>query len=411
MSVAVGAQQRRFGVYIHVPYCRARCGYCDFNTYTPAELGAGSQVAAYPGLVAREIHLAQRVLAAAGLNNRPVSTVFFGGGTPTLLGASALAGMLAAVKQAWEVAPGAEISTEANPDSVTPADLEVLAAAGFTRVSFGVQSVVPQVLRTLERTHDPQRVAPIVAAAKSLGLEVSVDLIYGTPGESLADWRRSVTAALELEVNHVSAYSLVVEEGTRLAMQVRRGQVPAPDDDDLAGKYELADELFTTAGLQWYEVSNWAKPGRESRHNLGYWDGSDWWGFGPGAHSYCGSGVPGGAVRWWNVKHPRAYGQRVEAGSSPAAARELPTPDAQYLERVMLEIRLATGLAVTTLRPAGRAALPDLLTQGLIEVVALRPGQAAGSSNDSAAKGGGEQRIVLTRRGRLLADAVIRHLV
>ncbi|WP_345712254.1 radical SAM family heme chaperone HemW, partial [Kineococcus glutinatus] len=310
-----GAADRTFGVYLHVPFCAVRCGYCDFNTYTAAELGGGGSQAAYAATAAREVELAGKVLAAAP---RPASTVFVGGGTPTLLPPGDLAALLDAVRATFGLEPGAEVTTEANPDSVTPEGLAELAAAGFTRVSFGMQSAVPSVLRVLERTHDPERVPRAVAWARAAGLDVSLDLIYGTPGESVADWRASLEAALACGPDHVSAYALIVEDGTRLAGQVRRGQVPAPDDDDLATKYEVADDVLTAAGYGWYEVSNWARgPRHACRHNLAYWRGGDWWGVGPGAHSHVGG------VRWWNVKHPSAYAQRLAAGSSPAHAREV----------------------------------------------------------------------------------------
>ncbi len=263
-----GTSAEGFGLYLHVPFCRVRCGYCDFNTYTAGELGGGASQDSYARTALREIDLAARVLDAAG-RSRPVGTVFVGGGTPTLLPVEDLALLLDAVRTTWGLEPGAEVTTEANPDSVTVASLAALAEAGFTRVSFGMQSAVPHVLATLERTHDPERVPEVVRWAREAGLAVSLDLIYGTPGESVADWQRSVEAALACGVDHVSAYALVVEEGTRMGGQVRRGLLPAPDPDDQATKYELADALLTAAGLGWYEVSNWARtPEQACRHNL-----------------------------------------------------------------------------------------------------------------------------------------------
>lgn len=390
-SAAVGAGDRTFGVYLHVPFCRVRCGYCDFNTYTSAELGGGASQASYARTAMREVALAARVLDEAGLPPRPVSTVFVGGGTPTVLQAADLAALLGAVRDAWGLDPHAEVTTEANPDSVTPASLAALAAAGFTRVSFGMQSAVPHVLATLDRTHDPARVPRVVRWAREAGLRTSLDLIYGTPGESLADWRASVEAVLATGVEHVSAYALVVEPGTAMGARVRRGELPAPDDDDQAAKYELADDLFASAGLHWYEVSNWAREPQDAcRHNLAYWQGGDWWGIGPGAHSHVGG------VRWWNVKHPRAYADRLEAGLSPAAGREVLSEQARSLERVLLEVRLATGLATSALSVDGRRAVAGLVADGLVE-----PGPALDRRR---------ARVVLTRRGRLLADAVVRAL-
>jgi putative oxygen-independent coproporphyrinogen III oxidase len=392
-SVADGARSRRFGVYVHVPFCAVRCGYCDFNTYTSAELGGGADQAAYASTAISELDLAAGVLARAGLPARPAATVFFGGGTPTLLPAADLARMLAAVRDRFGLTPDAEVTAEANPDSVTPDALETLAAAGFTRVSFGMQSAVAHVLATLDRTHDPARVPQAVEEARAMGLAVSLDLIYGTPGESLADWRTSLDAALACRPDHVSAYALVVEDGTRLAAKVRRGELTPPDDDALADAYELADEVLEAAGYSWYEVSNWARtPADACRHNLGYWRGDDWWGVGPGAHSHVGG------VRWWNVRHPRAYAARLADGASPALAREVLGPVEVDEERALLGVRLAEGLPVADLAPAARSRVAELVADGLAE-----PGAALGAD--------GARRVVLTLRGRLLADAVVRALL
>ena len=377
----------RLGVYVHVPFCAVRCGYCDFNTYTLTELGPGASTATFVDSALAELDLAARVL---GPGAGPVDTVFVGGGTPTLLPAADLVRCVDGIRERFGLAPDVEVTTEANPDSVTPADLEVLAAGGFTRVSVGMQSVVPHVLRTLERTHDPAGVATAVAAARAAGLATSVDLIYGTPGESLADWRASLDAAVALEPDHVSAYALVVEEGTRLAAQVRRGEVPMPEGDDEADKYELADAVLADAGYGWYEVSNWSRTASgRCRHNEGYWRGDAWWGVGPGAHSHVGG------VRWWNVKHPRTYAARLMAGASPAAGRETLTAEQRHDEEVLLGVRLREGLPVGVLDPAGREAVAGLVAEGLVD------GRAAVA----------DRRVVLTLRGRLLADAVVRRLL
>ncbi len=292
-QTAEGAADRGFGLYVHIPFCSVRCGYCDFNTYTATELGGGASQAAYGGTAAEEVRFAARALAASGLPERRLKTVFFGGGTPTLLPAEDLAGILKTAIDAWGLEPGAEVTTEANPDSVTPQSLQLLADAGFTRVSFGMQSAVPHVLAVLDRTHTPSRVPEAVKWARDAGLNVSVDLIYGTPGESLEDWKVSVNEALSYEPDHISAYALIIEEGTKLAARMRRGEVPPIDDDDHADKYLLADEMMAAAGLSWYEVSNWARtPADQCRHNLAYWRSDDWWGIGPGAHSHAGG------VRW-----------------------------------------------------------------------------------------------------------------
>ena len=392
-SVAAGAGARAFGVYLHVPFCRVRCGYCDFNTYTATELGGGASQQSYARTAIGEVAFAADVLRRAGLPDRVVSTLFVGGGTPTVLPVADLARMVGAVRDAWGIAADAELTTEANPDSVTQESLDGLAAAGFTRVSFGMQSAVPHVLATLERTHDPARVPEVVRWARETGLAASLDLIYGTPGESLDDWRRSVEAALGCGVDHVSAYALVVEPGTKMGAQVRRGELPLPDEDDQASKYEIADELLEEAGLRWYEVSNWARStGAACRHNLGYWQGDDWWGIGPGAHSHIGG------VRWWNVKHPLAYAARMDAGVSPAAGREVLGAAERRLERVMLGVRLREGLPSDEVPLAGRAAIAGLVGDGLIDGGLIDGGAALGGT------------IRLTLRGRLLADAVVRAL-
>ncbi|OJU71445.1 MAG: coproporphyrinogen III oxidase, partial [Microbacterium sp. 70-38] len=326
-----------FGVYLHVPFCRVRCGYCDFNTYTATELGGAPQDA-YADTLLGEVELARGVLEAAGAS-RPARTVFFGGGTPTLLPPGDLARMLAGVRGAFGLSRDAEVTVEANPDTVTDATALALAEAGVTRLSIGMQSAVPHVLAVLDRTHEPANVRTAVRAARAAGLDVSLDLIYGAPGESLSDWRESLDAALELGPDHVSAYSLIVEDGTKLARQIRRGEVAEPDDDLQADMYELADDLLAAGGYEWYEVSNWAAGApHRSRHNLAYWRGADWWGFGPGAHSHVAG------LRWWNVKHPTAYAQRLATGESPAAARERPDETARRLEAVLLRSRIREGL-------------------------------------------------------------------
>ncbi|HET8599577.1 MAG TPA: radical SAM family heme chaperone HemW [Segeticoccus sp.] len=389
----LGRPGRPFGVYVHVPFCSVRCGYCDFNTYTLTELGVhGASVATYAEAALAELDLAVTVL---GDRAPQAETVFFGGGTPTMLAASDLVTVLHGIRKRFGLAPDAEVTTEANPDSVSAESLQELADGGFTRVSLGMQSAVPHVLRTLERTHDPANVARAVAAARGAGLGVSVDLIYGTPGESLADWGTSLEAATALAPDHVSAYALVVEEGTKLAAQVRRGVVPAPEDDDEAAKYELADEVLRAAGFQWYEVSNWARTEADRcRHNEGYWADGDWWGVGPGAHSHVGG------VRWWNVKHPNAFAARLAAGQSPAAGRELLTTDQQYDERLLLATRLVDGLDLAELRPEGRAAVAGLVAEGLVD------GPSAVAADSTRPR-----RVVLTLRGRLLADTVVRRLL
>jgi putative oxygen-independent coproporphyrinogen III oxidase len=375
-----------FGIYVHVPFCRTRCGYCDFNTYTAVELGGGASRDNYASLAIAEIRFARAVLGAAAPR---VSTVFFGGGTPTLLAPGDLGGILRAIDGEFGLAAGAEVTTEANPDSVDQRALGELRAAGFTRMSFGMQSSVSHVLAVLDRSHTPGRAQQCVAWARAEGFDhVSLDLIYGAPGESAADWLCSVRSALAAEPDHISAYALIVEEGTRLAAGIRRGELASPDDDDMADRYLAADDEFGAAGMSWYEVSNWAAGhGSACRHNLLYWTGGNWWGVGPGAHSHVGG------TRWWNVKHPVAYAARIGGGMSPGQARELLTDAERRIERIMLTTRLVSGCEVSELGVAGRLAAATAVRDGLADEAAFRAG-----------------RVVLTRRGRLLADAVIRDL-
>jgi len=375
-----------FGVYVHVPFCRTRCGYCDFNTYTAAELGAGASRESFAAMAIGEVRLAARVL---GGRAGPVRTVFFGGGTPTLLAPDDLAAMLSAIDAELGLAEGVEVTVEANPETVDERVLAQLRDRGFTRISLGMQSAVPHVLSVLDRVHRPGRPERCVGWARTAGFDqVSLDLIYGTPGESDADWRASLDSALAAGPDHVSAYSLIVEEGTRLAARIRRGELPPPDDDVLADRYLMADEAMGKAGLAWYEVSNWAVgTASQCRHNQLYWTGGDWWGVGPGAHSHVSG------TRWWNVRHPAAYAQRISAGVSPGQAREILTEAERAIEHIMLTTRLADGCRLSALGPTGLAAARQAVTDGL----ACREAYEAG-------------RVRLTRNGRLLADAVIRGL-
>jgi oxygen-independent coproporphyrinogen-3 oxidase len=383
---AVGA--RGFGVYLHVPFCASRCGYCDFNTYTAAELGPGASRREYADAVLAELALAARVLGDAPPPR--VDTVFVGGGTPTLLPTDDLARMLDAIDRTWGLAPDAEITTEANPESVTPASLKELRAAGYTRISLGMQSAAAGVLAVLDRRHTPGRATAAAAEARDAGFDhVNLDLIYGTPGESADDFAGSLAAVTAAGVDHVSAYALIVEDGTRLAARMRRGELPYPSDDVAADRYLAAEAALDAAGLTWYEVSNWARtPADECRHNLLYWRGGDWWGLGPGAHSHVGG------VRWWNVRHPAAYAARLAAGESPGQGRELLTPADRHTEDVMLRLRLRSGLPLAVLDPVGLAGAVRARDAGLLAA----PEYAAG-------------RAVLTLRGRLLADAVVRDLL
>jgi oxygen-independent coproporphyrinogen-3 oxidase len=367
-------------VYVHVPFCLTRCGYCDFNTYTPAELG-GVNPDAWLGVLGSELEL-----AAARLGGPTADTVFLGGGTPSLLGAERLCVVLDMVRQQFGLAADAEVTTEANPESTSPELFAALRSAGYTRVSLGMQSVSPRVLGTLDRVHSPGRAVAAAGEALSAGFDhVSLDLIYGTPGESDDELRRSVDAAIDAGVDHVSAYALVVEAGTALARRVRRGELAAPDDDVLAHRYEIADALLRAAGFDWYEVSNWCRPGGQCRHNLGYWDGGQWWGAGPGAHSYVGT------TRWWNVKHPNTYAALLGDAALPVAGFEELDAEAQHTEDVLLKLRLRQGLPLDLLDAAERERAAGMVDDGLV-----------------VCEG---ERLVLTDRGRLLADAVVRTLL
>lgn len=412
-----------FEVYIHVPFCLRRCGYCDFNTYTAVDLGGGASRGNYAAMTIREMRLVRDWQERHGIAEPPASTVFFGGGTPTILPADDLIAILNAIRELWGVEDGAEITTEANPDTVDAATIRALADGGFTRVSFGMQSAVPHVLRTLDRTHTPANVEAGVRAAGAAGLRSSVDLIYGAPGEGLEDWRTSVRTAIDLGVNHISAYALTVEPTTKMGRQIAAGVLPKPDDDDEAAKYEIADELFSAAGLQWYEISNWARPGYESRHNLGYWRNVDWAGIGPGAHSHYNRVEPAscrsesersarphgsspqdcdahGAIRSWDLAHPRLWSERVNAGQVPWAGSESITPMEALEETIMLGLRLREGMDLTALKTSldvGGAASSDI-DAGVAELEREGLVERRGS------------RLIPTLRGRLLNDAVIERM-
>ncbi|TNM58281.1 radical SAM family heme chaperone HemW [Brevibacterium sediminis] len=387
-SVGIGAAERRLSLYIHVPYCRVRCGYCDFNTYTADDLGPGASREDYRSNLARELDLSVSTLAEAGAGDREVSTIFFGGGTPTLLAADVLAGVMDDVRARFRLAENVEITTEANPDTLDPAYIATLAGAGFNRISMGMQSAVPHVLATLDRTHDPEKIPEVARWVKDADLELSLDLIYGTPGESIDDWRRSLDVALSNEVDHISAYSLIVEPGTKMGAMVRRGELPMPDEDDLADKYEIADAAISAAGLHWYEVSNWSTgPATRCEHNMAYWRNADWWGFGPGAHSHVGG------VRFWNAKHPRAWADRLLAGESPAIGREVLDVQTREIERIMLAARIDRELRLDSLAPGSEQAIRTFVRQGLLDA----GGAATGWFQP-------------TLQGRLMADYMVRIL-
>jgi len=380
-----------FHAYVHVPFCSVRCGYCDFNTYTSTELRGVSQSGFAQHLIT-EIEFSRAALDLSGAQPRSLASVFFGGGTPTQLPAADLVNILKSLDKAFGIDPDAEITTEANPDNLSLDYLTQLRDGGFNRISMGMQSAVPSVLKVLDRTHTPEKVPQAVSWAKQLGLQVSVDLIYGAPGETVADWQQTIDAALALQTDHISAYSLIVEEGTKMARQIKSGELPEPDEDEQALKYEMADAAFAAAGLNWYELSNWSTGATtRSRHNIAYWTGRDWWGYGPGAHSHVAG------VRWWNVKHPAPYVQALEEGRSPALAREVLSGETRVEELVLLGIRLSVGLEIEKLRQVDgfdSKKIAGLLADGLVEAQAAFKG-----------------RLVLTLKGRLLADFVVRQLL
>lgn len=385
-----GFEARSFHAYVHIPFCKDRCGYCDFNTYTATELGSLKQ-RDYPKSLISEIALSAEVLERSKVGPRPLSTVFFGGGTPSLLDAADLSAILGSLGQTFGFDADAEITIEANPDTVTIEKFSLLKEAGFNRVSLGMQSADSKVLATLERTHNPENVAKSMEILNELGLESSLDLIFGAPGESLQQWEQSLRAAIALNPGHISAYSLIVEPGTKLARQIASGTLAPIDEDLQAEKYEVADSLLHAAGYEWYEISNWAKSkAQRSRHNLAYWQSQDWWGYGPGAHSHLGS------VRWWNHKHPATYASKLQNFGSPGAGKEQLDSQTAALERVLLESRTADGMKISELlklNQAASASIGEMISDGLID-------------GRSALEGD----LILTLKGRLLADAVVRAL-
>lgn len=401
-AAMAGEENAPLSAYVHVPFCTVRCGYCDFNTYTTG-FGAGADLATYADSVLQEIALSESVIGKSAMGARPLESVFFGGGTPSLLAVESVGDILHALVGAFGLAPGAEITLEANPETLDMGKARALADMGVTRFSIGMQSAVGQVLRTLDRTHDRQSVPRAVNAAKNAGCQVSVDLIYGAPGETLSQWRASLEAAIALEPDHISAYSLIIEDGTKMGRDLAAGLIPAPDPDEEAAKYELADALLSRAGYQWYEISNFStSPQTRSVHNLAYWRDWDWWGYGPGAHSHIRN------QRWWNVKHPRAYAARIAAGESPAVAGENLSSEDRHVEAVMLAIRTREGIPLAEKGTADgetlsvdHPAVERLVDSGLAQV----------SRNGREGAVPTPPHLVLTIRGRLLADQVTRILL
>ena len=375
--------------YIHIPYCVKRCGYCDFNTYTPAELqlteGLTQISNSYIDLLVKEIEFARNQVGESAI----VPSIFFGGGTPSLMEASDIKRVITAISEQFKLDPIAEVTLETNPDTVTKEKLKQFYDAGVNRISFGMQSSVPHVLKTLDRTHNPENLPQVTKWASEVGFkEISVDLIYGTPGESKQDWQQSIDSALALPISHISAYALIVEEGTKLAAQIKRGEIAKPDDDLTAEKYIMADKAFTTAGFNWYELSNWAKPNSQSKHNLAYWLGHNWWGAGPGAHSHING------KRFWNVKHPNLYKQKIQANETVILDSEVLKGSQIESERLMLSIRLPQGVAKNTLNNQQILELTDYVNSGHLDQENWNLGRAT-----------------LTLDGRLIADRIVREIL
>lgn len=375
--------------YIHIPYCVKRCGYCDFNTYTPAELKISTgleQISnSYIDLLLQEIDSVREQI----VGEITVPSIFFGGGTPSLMQPNDIGRVISKIKSEFDLPLNSEITLECNPDTVTKDSLENFKKVGINRVSFGMQSAVPHVLATLDRTHKPENLAQATTWANEVGIsEISVDLIYGTPGESITDWQTSIDSALALPITHISAYALIIEEGTKLAAQIKRGEVPEVDDDLVADKYLIADKAFKEAGFEWYELSNWSKPGSESKHNMAYWNGDNWWGAGPGAHSHLNG------KRFWNVKHPNLYKERIQNKQSAVADSEVLKKDQIESERLMLLLRLPSGIEKQTLNQMQLSELSEFVESGHLDRANWNQGRAS-----------------LTLNGRLIADRILRKIL
>ncbi len=390
MPMLNNIMQPTFEVYVHVPFCMKRCGYCDFNTYTAVDMGSGASRANYATMAIREMEILHAWQLRHGINEPSASTVFFGGGTPTILPAHDLVKMLNAIRRIWGLRDDAEITTEANPDTVNYDYIRELADGGFNRISFGMQSAVPSVLAALDRTHTPANVEAGIRSAQKIGMRNSVDLIYGTPGESLEDWKISVRTALNLGVEHISAYALTVEPHTAMGRKMAAGTIAHTNDDDQADKYEIADDMFEAAGLPWYEVSNWSVPGNESQHNLGYWRNDDWAGIGPGAHSHYN--YPG--LRAWDTAHPKKWAEQLNSGVVPWADNESIDHTENIEEVVLLGMRIREGLNLDKVHKISGYEVPEVTINELVR---------NGLVNHDVER----HRLIATRQGRLLNDSVI----
>jgi oxygen-independent coproporphyrinogen-3 oxidase len=405
---SLSKSEKPLALYFHIPFCARRCGYCDFNTYTPAELrerkgvptdaplltigakaSAGEVKEVSAGFTQFLINEFDLLRAKWDIDKPTISSLFIGGGTPTLLAPHQYEVLINHIRAQAFVGEECEITIEANPDTINYEYLRELRLSGINRISFGMQSAVDHVLKTLDRTHDPKNVSLAVHEAKDAGFEeINVDLIYGTPGESMEDWKSSVATALDLPITHISAYALIVEEGTKIARDIDKGLIAEVDDDLTAEKYLYANREFEKAGFHWYELSNWAKDNSYSRHNYSYWESGNWWGIGPGAHSHMNG------TRWWNLKFPARYQEEIAAGKLPSAEEELLSPQMQDREKIMLELRLARGLDITQL---SRQLVNSVIAKHGEQLFILEAMQ--------------ENRLILSEKGRLLADAIIRDLI
>jgi oxygen-independent coproporphyrinogen-3 oxidase len=367
-----------FHVYVHIPFCTVRCGYCDFNTYTQQEM-PGVAMADFHLALVKEIEFSKSVLEMSNLRQPSISSVFFGGGTPSLFTWQQIKQILDALSSNFGFTENCEITMEANPESTNTDLLEGVRAAGVNRLSIGVQSYDAAVLKVLDRQHDATTIDSVLKLAKDLDFQTSIDLIYGAPGESLKSWQETLTRALALQTNHISTYSLIVEEGTKLARQIKSGDLPMVNEDLNADKYEWATERIESTGLAWYEVSNF---GNIAQHNLAYWDSRNWWGYGPGAHSHIAGN------RFWNQKHPARYQQSLAVGS-PVAGIERLSDRQQLEESLMLGLRTKFGVP------------RELLSQLGVDSVQVAQQLAIGTLTMQ------EERIVVTKRGRLLVDRLV----
>jgi oxygen-independent coproporphyrinogen-3 oxidase len=364
-----------FGLYIHVPFCTVRCGYCDFNTYTPSELEQVDAIDLWTQALISEITYSLEKLP----ESQVVETIFFGGGTPSLLPLNNLEQIFSKLNDSFIFSENIEVTLEANPDTLTISKIQTWKDFGINRISLGVQSADKEVLKILDRTHNPENVKNSVELLKNGGIHnFSLDLIYGTPGETLDSWSSTVESLVDFDPPHVSAYALTVEPGTALFRKVNNKEIGDISSDDQADKYLIANDILEKNGLAWYEISNWAKPGHECRHNLLYWNNQNWWGYGPGAHSHIDG------KRWWNVKHPANYAKRLINEKSAIADFETLSFDQKNLEQTMLSMRLRGS----DLRELAPAAL--LLEWENLDYV------SRGSNN-----------LELTPKGRLLLDALI----